>query len=141
MLLLDSRTVTIPELLAAEMGRRRLSQRSLALFIGLSPSALNRYSRGTGTPDPAQCRQIAYRLGLSEEDVLRAAGHLSPPSEPPEMPAWLQGLLPTLAKLDEFEARTLEATAQTLLELREVRGAPEASPAAEPGPPPSPSAP
>lgn len=133
LLLLDSPAMTFVELLAAEMARRKLSERSFSMFLGLSPTTVNRYMHGKSIPDPAACRKIAYRLGLPEEDVLRAAGHLSPATEPPELPPWLQSLLPTLAQLDDFEAATLEATAQTLLELREKRAEYEATP-----PPPAP---
>lgn len=127
--------MTIPELLSGAMQARKLSERSLANFLKLAPSTVYRYRKGMGVPDPAQCRQIADRLGIPEEDVLRAAGHLSPPHEPTPLPSWLQALIPTLSKLDDFEARTVEATAQTLLELRELRGGYVASPPPAPTPP------
>ena len=56
----------------------RLSQNALAEYIGASSGAMSRWMTGQETPRPAYCRKLAKYFKVPEEEVLRAAGHLSP---------------------------------------------------------------
>lgn len=72
--------MTIAELLADIAERRKISDRQLAAYMGVSTTAINRWKHGQGIPDPPYCWKIAAIAGMPVEDVMRMAGHL-PESE------------------------------------------------------------
>lgn len=116
--------MTFAELLADAMRRHHnLTKASLARYAGVSESSVGRWLRGTMQPDPASCRILAQYFEMPEELFLVAAGHLSDSAEKADedLPLWLVQALPLLKKLDSDEARVVEGTAQSLLELREAR--------------------
>lgn len=77
-------------------------------------------------PSPEMCERIARVLDVSATYVLELADHIPVGSSlesehNADLPQWLRELLPTLKGLDEFEGRTVEATALSLIEMREAR--------------------
>lgn len=121
--------VTIAELLSDIARRRSVSERQLAAYMGVSPTAMNRWVNGQGIPDPVYCWKIAELAGLAVEEVMRIAGHLPPAAEgePPD-PPWLAQLIAELRemRLTPAEADVLDATVQGLRALRAERGQPGA---------------
>lgn len=63
--------------LQRQLERRHLTQRALATYIGVSPPTVSKWVSGDFRPDPAQCHKVAAYFHMPEEEVLRAAGHLS----------------------------------------------------------------
>jgi transcriptional regulator with XRE-family HTH domain len=64
--------------LAQELRKRRMSQRQLAQAIGCSPSHAHRLVTGQEKPSPKLCREIARVFEVTEQEVMRRVGHLSP---------------------------------------------------------------
>lgn len=115
--------MTLSELLKDLVARSRRSQNDYAAqVLGISPSTLSRYIAGD-IPKAATLRRLAEKTGVPEKTFLEAAGFLPDEDErdPDELPLWLVQALPLLKKLDSDEARVVEGTAQSLLELREAR--------------------
>jgi transcriptional regulator with XRE-family HTH domain len=63
------------EWFANEMQRRKLTTRSFAKLIGMSPVSVSRWARGDRVPDIESCQHIAHGLQISDEVVLEKAGH------------------------------------------------------------------
>lgn len=126
---------TIPELLSEALARRKLSERALSQYLGVSSNAVNAWRRGLRTPDPESCQRIASYLGLPLEDVLRAAGHPAPASEPTPDPPWLSSLVAEMRsiRLTPEEAEVLGVTLRGLLALRQEREHAAAQAPAAPG--------
>lgn len=122
--------MTIPDLLREAMRRRSLSERALAMYLGVSSNAVNRWVRGQSRPDPEYCQRIAVYLGLPLADVLRAAGHPAPasPADAESDPPWLAQLIAELRemRLTPAETDVLDATVQGLRALRAERAQPGA---------------
>lgn len=115
--------MTLSELLKDLVARSRRSQNDYAAqVLGISPSTLSRYIAGD-IPKAATLRRLAEKTGVPEKTFLEAAGFLPDEDErdPDELPLWLVQALPLLKRLDSDEARVVEGTAQSLLELREAR--------------------
>jgi len=56
----------------------RLNQTALALSIKVGQSTISKWLKGLSTPDPPNCRKLANFFNVPEQEVLIAAGHLSP---------------------------------------------------------------
>jgi len=114
--------LTIPDILREAMRRRALSERALAMYLGVSSNAVNRWVRAQSRPDPEYCQRIAEYLGLPLADVLRAAGHPAPPAaaDSASDPPWLAQLIAEMRelRLTPAEADVLDATVQGLRALR-----------------------
>jgi len=63
------------EWFANEMQQRKLTTRSFAKLIGMSPVSVSRWARGDRVPDIESCQHIAHGLQISDEVVLEKAGH------------------------------------------------------------------
>lgn len=100
-----------------------MSRAQIAQYTGVDRSAVGRWLReeAPSLPSEQSCRALAAWWKLPVNDILRLAGHGVPASSDEDLPQWLRELLPTLKGLDEFEGRTVEATALSLLEMRELR--------------------
>jgi SOS-response transcriptional repressor LexA len=68
--------------LTIQMKARGLSQAELARQMTISPSTVNKWLKGFGTPDTQSCAKLAKALRIPLEDVYRAAGHPSEAAEP-----------------------------------------------------------
>lgn len=67
--------MAIPDLLDRELKKRKLSERALAGYLGVSANAVNAWHKGLRTPDPAYCQKLADYFGLPLEMILMEAGH------------------------------------------------------------------
>jgi transcriptional regulator with XRE-family HTH domain len=136
---------TIPDVIDYILREQHLSERGLALYLGVTSNAVNGWHRGLRTPPPEYCWKLAARtkglkLELSIEDVMRAAGHL-PPLEPttPEIveEASIDETLGVLIRKFSLEeqAEDLVPLIEIAVQLRERRAA---NGSREPEVPPSP---
>ncbi len=109
--------------LAREMEARRVRKAQVARYSGVDASAVGRWLKEDSPSQPSKesLRGLAAWWKLDENDLLRLAGHGVPESTECDLPKWLRDLLPTLKGLDAIEGRTVEATALSLLETRELR--------------------
>lgn len=115
--------LTIPELLSDVMHRRRLSERALGQYLGVSGNAVNAWRRGIRKPDPESCKLIATYTGLPLAEVLRAAGHPAPDESEPTDPPWLSALIAEMRSLQltPDETQILDVTVRGLLAFREEK--------------------
>lgn len=107
---------TIPGILDRLMASKKLSERGLATYLSVSSNAVNGWRRGLRVPPPAYCKKIADYAGLTEEEVLRAAGHLvaSSGSDPDA------GIIPEVrAALRKMTAEEQRLAALPAIELAE----------------------
>lgn len=74
--------LTFGQWLRRELDARRIGPGHVASFGHISRTAVYSYLRDERTPDPAQCRELARVLKLSETEVLAAAGHVTTPDSP-----------------------------------------------------------
>lgn len=109
-------TTPIGELLSKLAARPRSSQRALAVYMGVSPTAVNEWIQGKRIPDPPFCWKIAELAKMPVEDVMRLAGHLPPEADPSPEPTIIPEIRALLGRLDEGEQR---AAALPSLELAE----------------------
>ena len=65
------------EWLTSELTERGISMAELARLMRINPGAVSRWGSNQRLPDPESCRRIALVLGISEELVLKQAGHES----------------------------------------------------------------
>lgn len=145
MLLLDSRTVTVAELLNAEWRRRRArnaryGRSAFARDMGVSNSAMGTYLEGK-QPSEKNCVVMAERLGMEPEELLRLAGRLPPAINQPEVE--IHPDLQVRLKLftPEEQKRWVIPAVELARTLRDDSGADEASPPPAQSPPQPPSTP
>ncbi len=69
--------MSLPALLVESRQRCRLSQRGLAMRLGLSNMQVARYESGATVPSIERVRQIAEALGVSAQPLLRARRQLA----------------------------------------------------------------
>lgn len=69
------------EWLDKEIRKKGWTRSRLAIRSGLTPSAIYLVASGERQPGPEMCKGIAKALNVSVEEVLRAAGILSPLSK------------------------------------------------------------
>ena len=111
--------MTIADLLTRLASRPGQSQRSLALYMGVSPTAVNEWIQGKRTPDPQYVWKIAELAGMEIEEVMRIAGHLPqrPDSAQPDPDA---GIIPEVrAALRKMTAEEQRLAALPAIELAE----------------------
>lgn len=119
----------------------------LAAYLDIDRNTVSAwYTRGT-RPSYANVIQTADMLKRPRTEALAAADYETETIGIglPDEPKWVVTLIDHILKVDPplspAEARMVEAQVRGLLQVREEKAPYEASPAAEPGPPPSPSAP
>lgn len=61
------------ELIAAQRGELRLTQEALAAQIGVTRQRLQNWEKGVALPRPAEMETLAYKLGLSVDEITRGA--------------------------------------------------------------------
>jgi len=86
------------------MRRRRQLPSQLAQALEVSHATVSRWLSGKDIPSPRSCRRIALHAGVTLEQVLSLAGHLSPlpdkgPAEWPELREYMKRKYPN--ELDE----------------------------------------
>ena len=112
--------------------RAKLSQGAVATYLKVSPSAVSRWEKGVAVPETDNCRGLARLFRVPEEEVLRAAGHLSAEPSPPvvipeegELVRWLRGM-PEAERRIVLDLRpTIEALARQVREREDRRAAEE----------------
>lgn len=108
-------TMTISELLQDAKDRKGISDQSIAEFVGVSKTSINRWRRGHSTPDPAYCRLIAKYLNLDEDEVLRMAGHKSDgDQEAAPLPQLVREVMAVMMEMDDSGQRMLLESAEML---------------------------
>ena len=78
MVMLDSRSNHLGEIIRRQRVLRPLTQYELAFMSGVSPSHLGRIERGERFPSAHVLRRIAKPLGFEEDELFTLAGYLSP---------------------------------------------------------------
>lgn len=66
------------ELRRQEEAGKKMSGREFARQTGCSPTHAHKLITGAQRPSPKLCRRIARVFGVTEQEVMRQAGHLSP---------------------------------------------------------------
>jgi len=116
------------EWLSREMADRKVNQSQLAAYLGIHPSAVNRWVSKGVIPNPATCARIAEVLHIDPAIVMRHAGHLRA-ADAMEAPAAIPAVRAILDEMSEEEQRRFALPALRLAEqlLRESRGEAESS--------------
>lgn len=92
--------IVLGEYLRSVLKERRLSQRSLALHIGVSNSTVNRLIKGKPA-DHETLRKLSEYLSIPLEDLYRMAGMLPPEPERNERQELIELILYLLGRLPE----------------------------------------
>lgn len=90
------------EYLRRILDRHQVRQGAAAKYVGVSDATMSRWLGDKSIPDPPQCRRIAEHFHIPEQEVLRAAGHLSTvmisegraTQAERELDAWVRSLSP-----------------------------------------------
>lgn len=69
------------EYLSEQLQKRRWSQRTLAMYAGISPNTVSYAMQGKTIPDPETIEKLARALGVDEYHMLRLAGHVEGPRQ------------------------------------------------------------
>lgn len=115
--------MTTADLLARIAAERKISLAQLAAYMGVSTSAMHRWTHGQGQPDPRYCWKIAELAGMPVEEVMRIAGHLPPAESMPERSAIDPQVKEALDRMSPEEQRAFALPAIELAEalLRSAR--------------------
>ena len=112
---------SVADLIQAVLDERRVSERTLARELQVSPNAINSWLRGMRVPDPPYVWRIAEMAGVSIDYAMRLAGHL-PPAEDGDrqhVRARERHLAAIAAELEERDLDLLVQLAETMLRWRE----------------------
>lgn len=108
--------------------KKNTTQNAVALYVGVSHSAISEWRKGNRIPDPPYCWKLAEYFDTPIEEVMRLAGHL-----PPEAPALREDrfeydaeVLGALRRLTPDEQREAALPAIELAEALLKRGRGEA---------------
>lgn len=116
MLSFVTQPTTIAALLRDLMVRKKLSQRSMAKWMGVSPAGLNKWIHGS-RPDYASCARIADYAGWPQEQVLRMAGY-AVEGDPPNVPELRNDVLRLAVMIQALPAWQLDAVEAVVRGLR-----------------------
>lgn len=92
--------VLLPEFISNVLKERRLSQRALALHVGVSNGTISRLLRGKPA-DHETLRKLSEYLSTPLEDLYRMAGMLPPEPERNERQELIELILYLLGRLPE----------------------------------------
>lgn len=117
--------MTIPEFLTDLLARKKMSERQLAMYLGVSGTAVNAWHRGLRSPDPEPCQKLADFAGLDRDVVMEMAGHLRTDEARPA-PEYDPDVLAALRRLTPDEQRRAALPAIELAETLLRAARPEA---------------
>ena len=99
--------------IAQELTKRGMTGRKFARQIGCSPTHAHRLITGVERPSTKLCRRIAAVFGVTEQEVMRQTGRLSPLPDDYDK-AQEHELVETLQALSYSDRKTLVKFAQFL---------------------------
>lgn len=111
-----------PAWFQTQLNNRKTNAYGVSHLLDVVPATVYNWLKGENAPNPDNCREIARRFGVPEEDVMILAGHLSADANRPPVPEpnpQTQRLLHIFSTLEPDNRQRILAIMLTLKELQD----------------------